>query len=236
MIFTGGVVPGLHRPIAGVDAFDLKEHEIDITPFLPLLSDGAPHTFTIRIAGVDDDGKTSGRLTESVDESWYVTGKIFIWLDGQASITTGDRPTVQHAPPVITLSQSTTKRSNGTNQTLTYDTQVSRTLLISAKVVTQKNSGIVSWSQTLSYSNKGYVSGDGFNQINDFTITGTDQLLGPATYRSDYKYPLFANSTYSVSAQGNMSIWARVIQSKEVQVSGASVFPTGLEAFSGGCP
>ena len=31
IIFTGGVVPGLWRPIAGIDAYDLKEEEIDIT-------------------------------------------------------------------------------------------------------------------------------------------------------------------------------------------------------------
>jgi len=35
VIFTGGVVPGLWRPIVGIDTFDLKEHEIDITSVLP---------------------------------------------------------------------------------------------------------------------------------------------------------------------------------------------------------
>lgn len=30
-IFTGGVVPGLWRPIVGIEAFDLKEYEVDIT-------------------------------------------------------------------------------------------------------------------------------------------------------------------------------------------------------------
>lgn len=30
-IFTGGIVPGLWRPVVGIDAFDLKEYEIDIT-------------------------------------------------------------------------------------------------------------------------------------------------------------------------------------------------------------
>ncbi len=234
VIFTGGVVPGLHRPIAGVDAFDLKEHEIDITPFLPLLSDGKPHTFTIRVAGIDDDGKTSGHLTETVDESWYVTGKIFVWLDAAGSVTTGEQPTIQQAPPTITLSQSTTKTANGTNQTLSYDTIVSRTLHVSAKVVTQQRTDTVSWTQTLSYSNKGFVSGLGFNQINDFVITGSDQVQGAVAYRSDYKYPLFANTTYSVLPQGNMTIWGHVVQGKEVQVSGATVFPTGLEAFGGG--
>ena len=35
VIFTGGVVPGLWRPIVGIDTFDLREHEIDIAFVLP---------------------------------------------------------------------------------------------------------------------------------------------------------------------------------------------------------
>ena len=70
IIFTGGIVPGLWRPIVGIDAFDLKEDEIDITPWLPLLCDGRSHTFEIRIAGINDDGKGNGILTEMVGSYW----------------------------------------------------------------------------------------------------------------------------------------------------------------------
>lgn len=103
VIFTGGVVPSLHRPIVGINAFDLREHEIDITPFLPLLCDGAQHTFTIRVAGINDTPRVA--LTETVNESWYVTGKIFVWLDEDpSSITTGHpphypRPATHHRHP-----------------------------------------------------------------------------------------------------------------------------------------
>lgn len=34
IIFTGGVAPGLWRPIVGIDTFDLRQPEIDISPFL----------------------------------------------------------------------------------------------------------------------------------------------------------------------------------------------------------
>jgi len=70
IIFTGGVVPGLWRPIAGIDAFDLREDEIDVTPFLPLLCDGNSHTFEIKIAGIDDDGHGNGSLTATVGSFW----------------------------------------------------------------------------------------------------------------------------------------------------------------------
>ncbi|KAH8910995.1 hypothetical protein BR93DRAFT_873525 [Coniochaeta sp. PMI_546] len=232
VIFTGGVVPSLHRPIVGIDAFDLREHEIDITPFLPLLCDGAQHTFTIQVAGIDD---TSGpaKLTQTVGDSWYVTGKIFVWLDDEGSVTTGDKPVILQSAPIITLSHSIGQTSNGTNETLTYNTLVQRKFTTSARVKTQKSSGSVSWSQTLSYSNKGYISGFGYNQINDLSIAGSDTASGNGiAYLADYRYPLYANSTYSVSAQGNLTLQAHVIQGKQLLVAGQSVFPNGLEAFS----
>lgn len=84
IIFTGGIVPGLWRPIAGIDAFDLREHEIDITPWLPNLCDGADHSFEIRVAGIDDDGHDVASLTPTVGSTWIVTGKIFLFLGPEA--------------------------------------------------------------------------------------------------------------------------------------------------------
>ncbi|KAI9766658.1 MAG: hypothetical protein M1835_007148 [Candelina submexicana] len=89
IIFTGGVAPGLWRPIVGIDAFDLRENEIDITPWLPLLCDGRRHTFEIRVVGINDDGRGHGSLSQSVGHSWIVTGKIFVWLDEPGSTTSG---------------------------------------------------------------------------------------------------------------------------------------------------
>lgn len=70
IIFSGGLVPGLWRPIVGIDAFDLREDEIDITPWLPLLCDGKSHTFEIRVAGINDDGKGNGQIVNSGGEDW----------------------------------------------------------------------------------------------------------------------------------------------------------------------
>ncbi|KAK4241642.1 peptide N-acetyl-beta-D-glucosaminyl asparaginase amidase A-domain-containing protein [Achaetomium macrosporum] len=237
VIFTGGVVPSLHRPIVGIEAFDLREHEIDITPFLPLLCDGNQHTFTIRVAGLNGTGRTgSTSLTETVNESWYVTGKIFIWLDDDpSSITTGDRPTILDDRPVIHTSRSLTTVANGTNETLTYITRVSRSFKIATRnIKSQHQSASATWTQDLTYINNGLVSAFGYSQLNDLRISGEDQSLLPdSRYLARYSYPLFANQSYAFSPQGNLSIWAYLKQGKEVAVSGASVFPSGLEAFAG---
>jgi len=77
VIFTGGVVPGLWRPIVGIDAFDLKEDEIDITPWLPLLCDGHSHNFSMRVLGLDHDAENStASLSEIKNSYWLVTGKV----------------------------------------------------------------------------------------------------------------------------------------------------------------
>jgi hypothetical protein len=88
IIFTGGVVPGLWRPIVGIDAFDLKEDEIDITPWLPLLCDGNAHTFEIQVTGLNDSSNGAASLSETTASYWLVTGKVFIWLDVEGHITT----------------------------------------------------------------------------------------------------------------------------------------------------
>lgn len=236
VIFTGGVSPALHRPIASPDAFDLKEHEIDITPFLPLLCDGRPHVFSIRVAGIIDDGNGNGELIEPVGSSWYITGKVFIWLDEDAnSITTGSLPTIQATSPSITVTRDLATNSSGTNSSLLYTTSTHRELVVSATVQTQTGSDTVSWSQKLSYSNKGHVMEFGFNQLNDMTIWGDDAAAGfDVSYASSYSYPLFANSTYNVEEpSGYLTLFGHVIQGKHVEITGrGNVFPTGLEAFN----
>ena len=80
IIFTGGVVPGFWRPVVGIDAYDLREDEIDISPWLPLLSDGKAHSYEIRVVGVVD-GPNGETKISPVGNYWIVTGKLFLWLD-----------------------------------------------------------------------------------------------------------------------------------------------------------
>lgn len=236
VIFTGGVVPSLNRPMVGLEAFDLREHEIDMTPWLSVLCDGSEHNFTIVVAGLDDDGRNGATVTQTVGNNWVVTGKIFLWLDDEGSVTTGTPPSVDLAGgPTITLSpRAVTQNSTGFNETLKFNINVNRILTVKATVNSQCNSGQVEWSQSLSYSNEALVTAYGYDQLNNFLIQGTDTANGPGiSYKSSYGYPLYANSTFSVDpVQGDMTISARLTQGLQVQVEGNSVFPDGLEAFA----
>lgn len=233
VIFTGGVVPGLWRPIVGIDTFDLREHEIDITPWLPLLCDGAEHSFEIRVVGIVDDGKNSGTITETVGSSWYVTGKIFVWLDSNtSSITTGSTPTSLLPAPVISLSRTLTLDASGTNETLSYTTDVKRSLSISSSITTQNGTKLVSWMQNLAVTNYGLYTAYGAVQQNNQSTVGTDESIGGVYYKTSYSYPLYANTSYIIIASGNYSIGAELIRGLELEILGRPVFPTGLQPFA----
>ncbi|OTB04223.1 hypothetical protein M426DRAFT_59134 [Hypoxylon sp. CI-4A] len=234
VIYTGGVVPQLHRPIVGIQAFDIKEHEIDITPWLPLLSDGEDHTFEIKVVGLDDDGVSSATLFNTTDSSWYITGKIFVWLDDEGSITTGTLSApYASSEPSISFSQRITQNSTGGNDTLEYTLAITRTVSISSYVKTQKGEGTVTWSQSLSYSNNGGVYSQGFDNVNTFGIAGADTATGADfSYSASYSYPLYCLQSVAYSPEGNLTLRADLNQSLVHEVRGDSVFPSGLDAFA----
>ncbi|KAL2115728.1 hypothetical protein VTJ04DRAFT_9983 [Mycothermus thermophilus] len=236
VIFTGGVVPALHRPIVGIHAFDLREHEIDISPFIPLLSDGREHTFTIRVAGIDTGADGKPVLTETVNDHWFVTGKIFLWLSDDNGVASSEddghsiipSPAITTPPPLITLTRHLSQAPNGTNETLTFTLSVQRALLIASP------SG--RWSQALSYTNHAAVRNFGFTQANELSVTGSDVASKPGEispyYQATYRYPVRCEYTWWYSPQGNLSISGTLAQGKRTAVRGKSVFATGLEAFA----
>lgn len=230
VIFTGGIVPGFWRPVVGIDAFDLREDEIDVSPFLPLLCDGHAHTFEIRVAGIDDDGQGNGVLTETVGSYWVVTGKLFLWLDNSTSTTTGGALSSSLTAPSIALSQFVTTTSNGTNQTLAYEVDVHRELSISSVVNTSKGPVLQAWKQSLSYSNKGNFTAQGLVQVTDQSTTGSD--VSASGYSRSFSYPLTVYSAYyQDAASGNLSINGTIDRSKNVLTIGEMAFPSGLEYF-----
>ncbi|ESZ95746.1 putative Peptide-N4-(N-acetyl-beta-glucosaminyl)asparagine amidase A [Sclerotinia borealis F-4128] len=234
VVFTGGIVPGLWRPIVGLDAFDLREHEIDITPWLAILCDGSEHTFEIRVAGILDDGEGSGTLIDTVDSYWLVTGKIFIWLDSNDSVTTGTAPTISLPAPIITTSQLLTQNATGANETLTYTTNVQRSLSISSTVITENGTTTSTWTQQLSALNYGQYTAFGAIQINNATTHGVDtSTSGSATkYKSEYTYPVWVNTTYLVLSPTNFTLDATITRGLDLLISGTSVFPSGLQPFT----
>ncbi len=203
VIYTGGVVPHLHRPVVGVEAFDLRESEIDVTPWLPLLCDGGEHAFTVRIVGLEDDGAAHAALSATTGSSWYVTGKVFLWLDDDpGSITTGSLGDAAsaNAPPTVAFSQRVAQNATGANETLEYDVAVSRTFSVSSVVRTQRGEGTATWSQQLSYANAGVVYAYGYGNLNVFSIRGSAEAAFSPSPSSSSPPPSSPSSSSSSSS------------------------------------
>lgn len=86
VVFTGGISTGLWVPIVGMDALDLPAVDVDVSPWLGTLCDGAPHAFELRVVGYDAAAPAG---LGSVAENWYVSGQVFLWLDEGGNQTTG---------------------------------------------------------------------------------------------------------------------------------------------------
>lgn len=231
IIFTGGIVPGFWRPIVGIDAFDLRQHEIDVTPWLLLLCDGAPHTFEIRVTGLNDDGAGHATISETVGSYWVVSGAIFLFLDETGSVTSGSTLSVDTPPPEILISSSITTNPTGANETLAYTTAVTRNILISSTIKTSSGSRKSSWNQTLSYSNFNELTAQGFVQLTIQNTTGSD--TSSSGYANTYSYPLNLDSSFSVdTASAAVGINATLSRGLDFNVYGPSVFPSGIQTFN----
>lgn len=228
VIFTGGVVPGFWRPVVGIDAFDLREDEIDITPWLPWLCDGNQHTFEIRVAGINDDGKGHGMINSIIGNYWVVTGKIFVWLDTESSVTSGSGPYRGEPQPVLRLSSMVETDTDGTNETLKYEIQVKRYMYLESIVNTSKGFRSASWQQSLNFSNIGSFTSKGNVQIINQQTTGTGN--SSSGYSSKFSYPMSVRSAYALdAASGNLLINGTMDRSKNVETFGTTVFPAGTE-------
>ncbi|KAL1881946.1 hypothetical protein Daus18300_001000 [Diaporthe australafricana] len=237
VIFTGGINPSFWSPIVGIDVFDEKEAEIDISPFLPLLCDGTPHKFTLRVVGLDDNGVDSATISTGVGGYWQLTGKIFVWTEDDASfITTGSAPTLDAIDPVIALSQSLTQNTTGTNETLKYDVSVSRSIRITGYIVTASGPVNTTWSQEVTTTALGFITDFGNTSSVQFeTSTTSASISGDAMeISSSASYPLVVNSTQFVLPNGTLRTDTLLSRSKTTStiINEEAVFPSGLQVFS----
>ena len=228
VIFTGGIAPGFWRPVVGIDAFDLKEYEINITPWVPIIADGNEHIFEIRVVGLSDDGLGNAALSD-IGSYWVVTGKIFLWLDDAGPVFPGLLPVVSDPEPDVFITATT----DASNSTLQYQVLVQRQFSAWNYVhARDSRTGGVEWSQRLSYSNVGRFSDEGNAQENTMVISGTETFTGG--YSRKFAYPLQATTHVKVNeGSKGFSIDAALDFSKSVQLVGNSVFPAPLGAFEG---
>ncbi|GFF23189.1 peptide-N4-(N-acetyl-beta-glucosaminyl) asparagine amidase A [Aspergillus udagawae] len=227
IIFTGGVAPGFWRPIVGIDAFDLRQPEIDISPFLPLLTDGRQHSFKIKIVGLEIQANGTARLSDSVGPYWVVTGNIFLYLEEDAPYSKTDQsqkePKITSPTPQFAITQLLTKDEKGVNDTLSYSVVAERTLSITSTQFT--------WHQSLKYSNSGLLNQKGLSQANHQLTSG--KILAAkigfngTTDDLTFEYPLFVNTTYGIT-DTELTIKAHVDRGLDIATTGV----TGISTYT----
>ena len=218
-IFTGGIAPGLWRPEVGLDAFDLREQEIDVTPFLPYLQNGEKHRFEIRVLGiVEEHGKTS--ITSTVGNHWVVTGKIFLFASNvnpkaaQKPLNLHDTviglPPIALSPdPSISILNTVTQTPNGTNSSLTSFITVRRSLRISS------SAGI--WTQSLFSSCSNSLEHFGLSQI-----TQQNSLSRSQAFYSPQQGTEAAQADWGIASPSSLRV-----------VTNITIFGSNPEADSG---
>ncbi|ORY63943.1 peptide N-acetyl-beta-D-glucosaminyl asparaginase amidase A-domain-containing protein [Pseudomassariella vexata] len=197
IVFTGGINPALWVPIVGFHSYDVPSYQIDISPWLGILCDGQPHTFSLAVAGYD-----STTLLGTTNENWWISGSIFVWIDKAGNQTTAENLISTTPLPTFDLTDNTIT-SGVVNTSISLILNAKRHLSHSALVTTSSGTQLLTWSQELFYFNSQY-----WTDVTQYSSNGTlDQRtngietfspLGPgASITNTFRY--FISTVQNVS-------------------------------------
>lgn len=130
------------RPITSYGAIDLPTYFIDLTPFVPILTDGQPHTFSMDVVSAEAD--------HTINQNWFLSGNLQIVTDSSSRPTTGKITKYIASPFAVT----STTGSVGANGDVNVTVSATRNIHIESEFTSGsgKTTRVV-WSQSLQYSN-----------------------------------------------------------------------------------
>jgi hypothetical protein len=192
-IFTGGIVPTAWRPITSYGALDLPTYFLDLTPFVPILTDGSPHTFSLDVASAESD--------HHILNNWFLSGNLQILTDPSGKPTMGKIVSYTADPFSVTHTTNTI----GSNGDVNFTVTASRKLEIHSQIITGSGkTNEVIFSQDLRFSNtQNYLKN--ISVQNAFqTAQGSIKSVhnGQAVVSDEFSYPLNINYT-SLNANGS---------------------------------
>lgn len=199
ILFTGGVDPGLWRPIVGIDAFDLPSFEIDVTPWLSMLCDGEEHTFKFQVVGYDSSAVDG---IGPVGQNWYVTGSLFVWLDDSVNQTVAGAVTSNISAPVFEyVPKLATALTNGSvvNESLWVYLTAQRSLSITSSIGTANGSQAISWTQDLDFFSIQNVTNESLDSDLVMNNSGRYSSSFSGTQDTKYSFPLNLYSAYNLA-------------------------------------
>ncbi|KAK6511684.1 hypothetical protein TWF481_000592 [Arthrobotrys musiformis] len=173
-IYTGGINPGLWKPIVCPHAYDLWEADIDITPFVAGKTDAVIEFRVEGLTSIDGHPEIGG----GINQNWYVSGRAFFWTDPEAPQIDASEYSVEVSSEVST---GWTIDGTGENQLVKYRTYVRRTTAISR----DSPEGRLWWQRFQTYSAEGTLSAGGNNQ----TLKANTHAVDGSQVRKDQTVP-----------------------------------------------
>lgn len=142
MIFTGGIVPTAWRPVTSYGAIDLPTYFLDLTPFVPVLTDGQPHNISLDVVSAESD--------HAINQNWFVSGSLQVVTDPSGKATTGK--ITQYQADDFAVGKTT--GSVGANGDVNVTVAATRKIHIESEITSGsgKTTHVV-WDQSLKYSN-----------------------------------------------------------------------------------
>ncbi|KAI0320099.1 peptide N-acetyl-beta-D-glucosaminyl asparaginase amidase A-domain-containing protein [Amylostereum chailletii] len=186
VIFTGGIVPTAWRPITSYGAIDLPTYPFDLTPFIPVLTDGEAHNITLDVASAEAD--------HTINQNWFVSGLLFVTLDSSSKPTTGNI-TVYDAPD---FAESTATGGPEANGDVSFAISATRSVHIESEIIGGSGTHTsVVFHQDLVYNNaQQYLNNASIQLVNQTasgTVTSTHN--GQVVLKDNFAFPLLINFT-----------------------------------------
>jgi hypothetical protein len=149
---------------------DLPTYHLDLTPFIPILTDGMPHRITLDVASAESD--------HQINQNWFVSGLLQVMLDPSSLPTTG-RITQYEAPSFATSNAWASVGGQDVNITVT----ASRSVHIEAEIIGGSGARTeVVFTQALRYEN-----------VQNYLQNATIQVCRPGELESKEKQGIIPN-------------------------------------------
>ncbi|MFZ0816776.1 MAG: peptide-N4-asparagine amidase [Candidatus Sulfotelmatobacter sp.] len=210
-IYTGGIDPFLWLPIPGVQTLNLTPYRVNLTPYAARLSNGQPHTISLRVFDADNYFSATASLLLYLDPgSTQVTGAV------TQNTLTGPSPVVKENLNV-----------EPTSIAGTVDVTSNRSFVISGYVNTSHGKVTTTLSQAVdffSYQNFNIIGNEYVQNIAQGTSVGAYTSVaqpGAATVvtYSTYSFPLNVDITEDFLSNGDLNITTNAQQTYEVNTT-----------------
>ncbi|KAJ3883467.1 peptide N-acetyl-beta-D-glucosaminyl asparaginase amidase A-domain-containing protein [Lentinula edodes] len=179
----GGFIPSFWRPIGSYGIAELPTYFVDVTPFVPLLTDNSPHNFTLDVVSAEEK--------HTINSNWYVS----VILDTSFEPTIGNM-TVHSASNYADTSITGFVEDFGQfNATVT----AMRNIHIEADILSGSGQLThVIWTQDLQFSNIQTYRNNGLLATLKQTSTGNSSSThnGVAVLSDVFSYPFSTNFDY----------------------------------------